>query len=68
MDSVVGVHWLSCPAAYRISQTRDHTCVPCIDWQIFNLWTIREVLRNLFLNGVIFQLVQAEIYTDSEKV
>ena len=42
-DSVIVIHRLKCPAACGIFLTRDGTCVPCIERQIRNHWTTREV-------------------------
>ena len=42
--SVVVVPGLVAPQQVGSSQTRDRTHVPCIDRQVLNRWTTREVL------------------------
>ena len=35
------------------SGTRDQTCVPCIDRQILNHWTTRDIPQYMFFNTML---------------
>ena len=47
--SIVVTHGLGWSAARGIFWTRNQTCVPCTDRQIFIHWSTREVQSHLFL-------------------
>ena len=44
---------LVAPQHVGSSQTRDQTCVPCVDRRILNYWTTREALVGVFSSEAV---------------